>query len=1006
MTTLAERILPFLQQALQQIPQDSADAERLDRALQRLTSRPRQDFFQALGRPPAPTCGIWAAYLLSLLAQWDDARAADHAVTLGARRELHPSTGDDACNRLLDAACGVLSLLGWMAWDGTTAHAAHAADAADAADLPVQLAAAADALAEMEQPDQAYDFLALALYAAGPALPALRERVAGQGMALALAAKRPHQVAVCAMALAKAVQEIADADAGQRLRAFKLTEIAIERLQQCPQPWRSEVARTLVDHVRMRDWLHVLAVPLLLLVDAEHQPPGLAQHIGLAEWQPRVATGRLQDHAAQLAEQVGLQRWELEIDQALHALESPPVLAAASVDPITWTLEHPAHRRAVPHSRSFLRERDFDRHLVELAHEITHVLSYLGHLGGALTCLRLANHDNEGTLWSLAVQPGTPREELLRRVGQGPAPLPAGDAGQLMRAEIGVELAAKARALQDVWTPWLEGLAVFGETAADPAADPSRIHRVAEALRGMVDFMAQGDGTAAQVRAQVDAHVREFEQRCAQAIGRRSPMRLDQVLRHDGRPYFAGYVAVRSVLASWRRTLGTPLHGAQAFDLLLHATRFSTSPAIPDLALPSETFERAARHAMADWVRGLADVGADVLALFLAPSSPDEGGSTLVWEGFALRAPAPGDAPVGEKQAAWIRDRMTQALASWNTPEDAQTRAAWGGSCAALADSYAMAMAAYRRSAPAVAMQQRLETLVDERITMGGLLPIGRTDASFHLVVDPDAAEAALTLQLRTTDAHVETGRPSSNLLWQPIPVDDAQAVAQRHADTAEPRMQVTRVIDLMGLVVPGQPTHLLAMRYGDWFAVRGTTPQADAALQADAGRAAHLRAMLRMRLHPTPAERMVGEQFFAEDGALQRTLHWLGEPVPWHTEADPVDMAPWVARVADRTRRTLDTGMRRARVAAASHAMLAALLPGAAALARGLVDEGFAQFTAGVPHLRSDTIDLLLATARAPLAGTAADALAAALQAHGVHLFQPTPAGWDVCPATPGHPT
>ncbi|GHC89672.1 hypothetical protein GCM10007320_37590 [Pseudorhodoferax aquiterrae] len=990
MATPADQILPFLQHALRQIPQDAEDSRRLDRTLRRMERHPEKGFFQALGRAPAPTCGIWAAYLLSLLQQWQDTRTQDHAVTLPALRELHPSSGDAHCNRLLDALCKVLAALGWSVWEA-------AEDAGDADVLAHQLASAADALLALGQADQAYDFLSLALYAAGPGMPAERERMARQAIALAQAAQRPHQVAVCTVMLAKAVQEIADSAPDQRLRAFELTEIAIERLQQCPPPWRSPAAHTLLGHVQSRGWLQLLAVPLLLLLEPDQQPPGLAEQLGVAGWLPRVATGRLQDRVERLHDQIGLQRWEIAIDQARHALEAPGATANPRVHPITWTLEHHAHRRAVPHSHSFLRERDFDRHLVELAHETTHVLSYLGHLGAAITCLRLANHDNESVLWSLAVPPGTPREELHRLFAQGPAPLPAGDAGQLLRASVGVELAAKARALQDIWTPWLEGLAVFGETAADPAADPHRIHRVAETLRGLVDFIAPGGDTPAQLQMRLHAHVQEFEQRSAQAIARWSPVRLAQMLRRADAPYFAGYAAVRSVVASWRRTLGAPLSGAQAFDLLLHATRFSTSPAIPDLSLPSDVFEPAARQAMTDWVRGLAGLDAHMLTLYLQA----EGGRMLVWDGFRLVPPGPGDAPAVERQAAWVATRMAQALATSTTPHDARERAGWNGPCAALAARYSRAMSAYRRSADGMAAQKRLQGLVDERITLGSLLAIGRTDAAFHLVCDPAAGQSMLMLQLRTTEAHVDTGQPSSNVLWLPISTRAGQAVAEHYTDTAEPRMQVTRVIDLAGLLAPGQPAHLLALRYGEWFSVRGTTPQADALLQADAERAEHLHAMLRMRLHPTPAERMVGEQFFAEDGALERTLGWLADPAPWRDADDPVPAAPWAARIAGVARQALDPAARGARVTAAARAMLAALLPGATDLVRGIVDAGFQQLTAGAPQLRSATIDLLLTTARAPLASADADALAAQLQAQGVALFHTTPAGWDVRPAT-----
>ena len=72
-----------------------------------------------------------------------------------------------------------------------------------------------------------------------------------------------------------------------------------------------------------------------------------------------------------------------------------------------------------------------------------------------------------------------------------------------------------------------------------------------------------------------------------------------------------GFLAVRSVIAAWRRSVGE-LSGHAAIRLLLHITRFGTySLAVPDLSLDPDEFAVAAQNAMVAWVRRIAELPAD-----------------------------------------------------------------------------------------------------------------------------------------------------------------------------------------------------------------------------------------------------------------------------------------------------------------------------------------------------------------------------------------------------------
>src|SRR5581483_7526038 len=105
----------------------------------------------------------------------------------------------------------------------------------------------------------------------------------------------------------------------------------------------------------------------------------------------------------------------------------------------------------------------------------------------------------------------------------------------------------------------------------------------------------------------------------AEAIASRSAHRLRTYLVRNPRKYLAGYLAVRSLVAAWRSTLGEPLSGNQAFRILLHMTRFSDFEAIPDLGLPLKEFQQAAITKHLEWVQTMTAASAEDLRKILGP---------------------------------------------------------------------------------------------------------------------------------------------------------------------------------------------------------------------------------------------------------------------------------------------------------------------------------------------------------------------------------------------------
>lgn len=1000
-------ILVAVAEALRAMPASASDEDAFHTAWLQASDM-GLDFFERVQQSQGRTSsGLWSIYLATLVGDWKGTGVRQFAGSLLALCATYPAVGQAEDIALLDALAAVIDRL---ALGGTVPSDARrlkriepfvAPDEDDPAQaLALALFDAAQVLVVRHWPERAFNFVALSLDQATGCPPVWVEQVATLGIELGLSAQKSHQTALCTVALAEAVMDQADADPALRMAAFKLCEIAIERIRLSPAPYTDLGARRLAGALVRRDYLDALRLPLALLIDSPHRPTELAQALHGQDWIPRVSRQSVLERAQELERQNAIQSWDLEIEAALEKLETAVAPASASADPITWTIEHPAHRRAIPHLRSFLRERDFDHHLVELAHEITHILSYLGHLGAAITCLRVANFDNESTLWALAYDGPASVENIHSRVSEGPAPLAVGDASQLFRAALGVELAAKARALQDIWAPWLEGLALYGETAADPATDLTRINGVAQALRGLIDFYPP-EGTTAQSLPEVfDRFVREFEERCSQAMRRRGPDRLGDMLRREGEPYFAGYLGVRAVVASWRANGRPTLDGSQAFDLLLHATRFSTAQAIPDLSLPSAEFERRARAGMAAWMRGLAGVSVRTLDDFLAPVDPSDPGRICFWEGFELVWP---DDPIkdGEqRQTRWLAGLLKQALKSLLTADDVSIWRGWSDDTPALAECVAEALSAHQDSVAWASELQGLEKMVQHFINAGGMLPIGRTHALFYLVHDTTSPISHLILQLRTTQALVDTGLPSTNVLWQPMSSTVAQALAEAYEQHAEPRVEVSRVIDLLGLAGLGE-AHLLTFHYGDWFEVHGPLPHTDAQLQENAEMTRYLQHLLRQRLHPSAAERMLGEEFFARDASLQRTLQWLLQTDDWRLGELPLSVELWVDDIAGKASRTLNAATRRRDRTEAARLMLAALWPSDPDLVAGVVELGFESLTDAVPEMREDIVNLLLASARAPALDESLVEVACTLRSLGASILSVSSIGCDVSPAT-----
>jgi hypothetical protein len=57
----------------------------------------------------------------------------------------------------------------------------------------------------------------------------------------------------------------------------------------------------------------------------------------------------------------------------------------------------------------------------------------------------------------------------------------------LAEAEQAIEVERKIQILEDSWAPWFEGIAAFGELAADPTMDPAAVSPVVSVIYNLWD---------------------------------------------------------------------------------------------------------------------------------------------------------------------------------------------------------------------------------------------------------------------------------------------------------------------------------------------------------------------------------------------------------------------------------------------------------------------------------------------------------------------------------------
>jgi hypothetical protein len=598
---------------------------------------------------------------------------------------------------------------------------------------------------------------------------------------------------------------------------------------------------------------------------------------------------------------------------------------------------------------------------------------------------------------------------LTKIASEGVAPLKSGNAGSLFRTEQALELTLKAQILQDIWTPWLEGLAVFGEIACDPSLDPIGISPVANYIRNLIDFHPPSNSEGVfddrdAIVAAYEKFAEEFEMAWSKSIAERGPTRLATYLRLREEPYFAGYMAVRGVVAAWRERVGRPLTSTEAFNLLLHATRFGTFEAIPDLALRHDAFLTKALDNMQRWAKHLANLPATQLEDFLRPPQKNGPGRNYQWDDGRLVEIYRDDKDVAADQAKVAERFIGQARRTLTNPSDVDRISAANELCRWILASSSEALADGLEQPDS---QRRLAEYVDRHahlIAAGSLLPIGRTAAKFFLNSDPESPNSRLALQLRTTEAHAKTGQPSMNGWWIPADKKAGELIAHHYRRSGASRVEVTRIIDLGGVVTPQARQlgiHFLAYGYGDWFDIGGPSQAIDALIAMDDGRRAGVRDLTRERIQPTPIARAELEIMAPGHRGAERTRSWIDGSTVWQIGDDEVPVQEWATHVRNLAENVNSDSARRTRQQQSARDLLECLFNDAL-FARNVVDAGLAGLTARCPEHRHDIVGALFRSAKLAGPDPFCEQHNSMLHGLGFAVFHRGTTGWDVKPATP----
>lgn len=533
----------------------------------------------------------------------------------------------------------------------------------------------------------------------------------------------------------------------------------------------------------------------------------------------------------------------------------------------SWSFTWSAYPVAVPIGRAIPQALDFLDHLLVLRHETTHVATMRGYLGLSLLALRSAFVDACLDLsmvsFRLDVQPTTCT--II-------PDLEGADVRLLAMAERALEISLKTVALQESWSPFLEGVAVYGELHANAATTEALTNIDLVILNFLADTVDTTGMNLEETFLAQDENANRWLGRAQSEVG---ALRLRQYLGAHGAKYLPGYLAVRALVSRWRETLGE-LSPTDAFRMLLHAATYISDEGVPDLGLSCDDFGREAPKAMLATLRSLARaLPEDLKRVRDGAGTPSRWvRGRLVTESLASEE---------DQQAHYLTLLQTALKTLVGSSADAHRIDGASASCQAVARDIAYEMTKINLSGTAV------KDLWKFHLRGSSVLPIATTTSPFWLDYD----HSLLGIIIRTVDRG--PGLPGG---YQArfLRVGDFDDLVQQVRLHPEQRMRVMRAADMTATEGTGRgPGHqVLVFSLGTWVRVEHLGSRAGIEV------APSLLADVRLRLVQDYARLNGGDD--SDRQTLVSTIEeWLDSVTEWQV-GSTTDVAAWAAHMSEKT--------------------------------------------------------------------------------------------------------
>jgi len=821
-----------------------------------------------------------------------------------------------------------------------------------------------------------------------------REIIAASALKIAHQSKEKDVAALRAFQYAEILIRIADEDPFRQVDAFDAFELSA-RLLPDNFEFRKQITHRLRQWMTERPYLLVHSLTLWLSLPKKERwdLPDEVDLTGLSAAIQPFWNGTWQ---AWLEHHEYISAWTQQVENQRLALQKVLEDHTAVTNWSTWTIDHPALRRAIPHSTSILRETNLDDLLLVLSHEITHIYSMAGIIGIASIALRWVIAEMELKLWTFepyGMRDSIDPDELLQK--KGLAELYEPDVLALAEVEQQVEVARKVQIYEDAWAPWFEGLGVFGEIAADPETDPEAYSPITAVIyhlweKNLAKLAEQQGISIADVIMQERAFA---DKRYSEAINKNGAYRLRSYLSRYGKKYLAGYLAVRSIVAAWRKTLGRPVLGSEAIRLLLHITRFGSQEALPNFSTPLENFEYSIVEQQLKWLETIAAISKSDLERALSDYTRKSAENTMLrWEHGRLmevsREELDADpiaelvAKVGKEALMTLRGELASLSRVQNEDENLQ----------ALMQATADALTNANIN-PRLLNQDNVVRVLTRQM----ILPIGQAECRFWLL----PSFRMVACWVRTTEQDYKHGRPGYDGIIFPLEEDKYLDLEKRFQQSKRPYMVVTRVADLVqatydenGKFLRGDGTNLIAFQYDDWMFV-----QKRGQLFGNTDIPSSLLENIKDRLISNPAintfQWLAGEEF----PSIVRSKNWLEMHQDWNVSVANLsaDLTPWVNHVLEFTRAVLNHDENKAQTS--FNLNMYHFVLGHTDSTMSLLESGLASLAEHDSSLLMNFIRILDISARKPEINDEFAALWPTIEELLGPIIELTEYGWDVIP-------